>query len=94
MKQCYQWASSVWACKGSVLALQAGDSLKAKVNQAGKKVQNAVGGVAGLPSPQEAADKLKGKVDEVGRNVQGVGSNNPLSGNIPSPQEVRVCGVP
>ena len=48
------------------------------------------GGVAGLPSPQEAADKLKGKVDEVGRNVQGAGSNNPLSGNIPSPQEVRL----
>ena len=48
--------------------------------------------MAGLPSPQEAADKLKGKVDEVGRNVQGAGSNNPLSGNILSPQEVRLHG--
>ena len=59
------------------------------MNQAGKKVQNAVPDNAGLPSPQEAADKVKGKVSEVGRNVQGAGSNNPLSGNVPSPQEVR-----
>ncbi len=51
---------------------------------------NSTGDLSGLPSPQEAADKLKGKVDEVGRNVQGAGSNNPLSGNVPSPQEVRV----
>ena len=50
---------------------------------------NSTGDLSGLPSPQEAADKLKGKVDEVGRNVQGAGSNNPLSGNVPSPQEVR-----
>ncbi len=54
------------------------------------QVQNSGGDLSGLPSPQEAADKLKGKVDEVGRNVQGAGSNNPLSGNVPSPQEVRV----
>ena len=54
---------------------------------------NSTGDLSGLPSPQEAADKLKGKVDEVGRNVQGAGSNNPLSGNVPSPQEVqsRAC---
>ena len=61
----------------------------AQAKGAVSKVQNAVGDNAGLPSPQEAADKLKGKVDEVGRNVQGAGSNNPLSGNVPSPQEVR-----
>ena len=61
----------------------------AQAKSAVSKVQNAVGDSAGLPSPQEAADKLKGKVDEVGRNVQGAGSNNPLSGNVPSPQEVR-----
>ncbi len=54
---------------------------------------NSTGDLSGLPSPQEAADKLKGKVDEVGRNVQGAGSNNPLSGNVPSPQEVRCTGT-
>jgi hypothetical protein len=57
------------------------------------QVQNSSGDLSGLPSPQEAADKLKGKVDEVGRNVQGAGSNNPLSGNVPSPQEVCVMGM-
>ena len=68
---------------------QVGQDLKGKVNEAGRKAQNVVGNNAGLPSPQEAADKVKGKVDELGRNVQGAGSNNPLSGNVPSPQEVR-----
>ena len=69
--------------------LQVGQDLKGKVNEAGRKAQNVVGNNAGLPSPQEAADKVKGKVDELGRNVQGAGSNNPLSGNVPSPQQVR-----
>ena len=68
--------------------VQASDKVKGKANEAGRKAQSVFGNNAGLPSPQEAADKVKGKVDELGRNVQGAGSNNPLSGNVPSPQEV------
>ena len=33
--------------------VQAGDKLKGKANEAGRKAQNAVGDNAGLPSPQE-----------------------------------------
>ena len=38
---------------------QAGDKLKGKANEAGRKAQNVVGNNAGLPSPQEALDKAK-----------------------------------
>ena len=34
---------------------QAGDKLKGKANEAGRKAQNAVGDNAGLPSPQEVS---------------------------------------
>ena len=33
--------------------MQAGDKLKGKANEAGRKAQNAVGDNAGLPSPQD-----------------------------------------
>ena len=39
--------------------MQAGDKLKGKANEAGRKAQNAVGDNAGLPSPQDALDKAK-----------------------------------
>ena len=68
---------------------QAGNKLKGKANEAGRKAQNAVGDNAGLPSPQEAADKVKGAANEIGRKAGGLGDNNPLSGNLPSPQEVQ-----
>ena len=68
---------------------QVGNDLKAKVDQVGRKAQNALGNTSGLPSPQEAVDKVKGAANEVGRKAGGLGDNNPLSGNLPSPQEVQ-----
>ena len=53
------------------------------------QAQNALGDNAGLPSPQEAADKVKGAANEIGRKAGGLGDNNPLAGNLPSPREVR-----
>ena len=41
-----------WHCSNAVL-WQAGDKLKGKANEAGRKAQNAVGDNAGLPSPQD-----------------------------------------
>ena len=38
---------------------QAGDKLKGKANEAGRKAQNVVGNNAGLPNPQEALEKAK-----------------------------------
>ena len=40
-----------------VVMVQAGDKLKGKANEAGRKAQNAVGDNAGLPSPQEVRPK-------------------------------------
>ena len=57
------------------------------------QAQNVLGDNAGLPSPQEAADKVKGAANEIGRKAGGLGDNNPLAGNLPSPQEVRVMLV-
>ena len=36
-----------------LVMVQAGDKLKGKANEAGRKAQNAVGDNAGLPSPQD-----------------------------------------
>ncbi len=35
------------------IGLQAGDKLKGKANEAGRKAQNAVGNTSQLPSPQD-----------------------------------------
>ncbi len=76
-------------CSCSPCNGQVGDDLKAKADQLGRKAQNALGNTSGLPSPQEAADKVKGAANEIGRKAGGLGDNNPLSGNLPSPQEVQ-----
>ena len=80
--------TSFFPCLCSPYNGQVGDDLKAKVDQVGRKAQNALGNTSGLPSPQEAVDKVKGAANEVGRKAGGLGDNNPLSGNVPSPQEV------
>jgi hypothetical protein len=54
----WQRGPAAWAGQSAVqqrgaVRTQAGDSLKAKADQAGKKAQNAVGNTSQLPSPQD-----------------------------------------